>query len=273
MTAAAPRMPVIFFGHGSPMIALETSAVTQTWRKMALAIPRPKAILCVSAHWVTRGTAVTGMEHPETIHDFGGLNADLFKIQYPARGSPALAARVRELLAPVPVSILARDWGLDHGAWSVLMKAYPEADVPVVQLSMDATKPPAWHFAQGARLKPLRDEGVLIMGTGNTVHNLSTMTRSARDEPPYDWAVRFSNSMRDAVLQDDQRRLIDYPLQGRDAALAQPTPDHLWPLLYAMGARQPGDTVEVPVDHIEYKSIGMTSIVLNPQVPAHRSEH
>jgi len=258
------RMPVIFFGHGSPIIALETNTVTQTWHAMAQAIPRPKAILCISAHWLTWGTTVTGMANPQTIHDFGGFNDELFEIKYPAPGSPVLARRVRDLLAPTPVAIDTSEWGLDHGTWSVLMKAYPDADIPVVQLSMDAAKPPGWHYAQGQRLKPLRDEGVLIVGTGNTVHNLSTMSRPERYVAPYDWASRFSDAIRDAVLQDAPERLITFTDQGRDAELAQPTPDHFWPLLYAIGARQPEDEVGVPIDHIEYKSVGMTSFVLRP---------
>ena len=262
-------MPVVFFGHGSPTIARETSAVTRTWREMALALPRPKAILCISAHWLTRGTAVTAMARPRTIHDFGaGLGQDLFTLQYPAPGAPELAARVRDLLAPVPVALDQGQWGLDHGTWSVLLKAYPEADVPVVQLSMDATKPPEWHYAQGRQLQPLREEGVLIVGTGNTVHNLSTMDWPGRYEAPHAWAARFSDHVRDAMLADRPEDLVGYAGQGRDAELAQPSPDHYWPLLYVAGARRPGDRVSVPVDHIEHRSIGMTSFVLSPAAEA-----
>ncbi len=274
MTSAPPSttagpMPVVFFGHGSPTIALETNAVTRTWREMAQAMPRPTAILCVSAHWLTRGTAVTAMANPKTIHDFGaGLGADLFKITYPAPGAPELASRVRELLAPTPVALDTGQWGLDHGTWSVLMKAYPDADVPVVQLSLDATKPPAWHYEQGRRLTALRHEGVLIVGTGNTVHNLGAMAWRGRFEAPYDWATRFSDHIRDAVLEDAPERLIAYADQGQDAALAQPSPDHYWPLLYVAGARLPGDHASVPVDHIEYRSVGMTSFVLSPLADA-----
>ena len=262
-------MPVVFFGHGSPTIALETNAVTRTWREMAQAIPRPKAILCVSAHWLTRGVAVTAMARPRTIHDFGaGLGAELFKIQYPAPGAPELAARVRDLLAPTPVALDTGQWGLDHGAWSVLMKAYPEADPPVVQLRLAAPRPPAGPYAQGQRLRALRDEGVLIVATGNTVHNLGVMDWRGRFEPPYDWAGRFSDHVRDAMLDDAPERLIAYADQGRDAELAQPSPDHYWPLLYVAGARLPGDLVSVPVDHIEYRSVGMTSFLLSPAAEA-----
>ena len=266
MSSAVP-MPVVFFGHGSPTIARETSAVTRTWREMAEAMPRPKAIVCVSAHWLTRGTAVTAMAWPKTIHDFGaGLGSDLFQIRYPAPGAPELAARVRDLLAPTPVALDTEQWGLDHGTWSVLMKAYPDADVPVVQLSMDATQPPAWHYDQGRRLQPLRDEGVLIMGTGNTVHNLRVMDWAGRFEPPYDWAARFSDHIRDAVVEDAPERLIAYADRGQEAA--QPSPDHYWPLLYVAGARRPGDRATVPVDHIEHRSVGMSSFVLSPAAGA-----
>ena len=268
-SAVATTMPVVFFGHGSPTIALETNAVTRTWREMAQAMPPPKAILCVSAHWLTRGTAVTAMAKPKTLHDFGaGLGSELFKIQYPAPGAPELAARVQALLAPTPLALDTGQWGLDHGAWSVLMKAYPAADVPVVQLSLDATKPPAWHYEQGRRLGPLRDEGVLIMGTGNTVHNLRVMDWPGRLKPAYDWATRFSDHVRDAVLGDAPERLIGYADQGQDAELAQPSPDHYWPLLYVAGARRPGDRARAPVDHIEYRSIGMTSFMLEPAAEA-----
>jgi len=255
-------MPIIFFGHGSPAIALETSAVTKAWRAMALSAPRPKAILCISAHWLTRGTAVTAMARPKTIHDFGAFAPELFEVQYPAPGAPDLARRVQALLAPLPVMLDMSEWGLDHGAWSVLIKAFPDADVPVVQLSMDAAKPPEWHYALGQRLAPLRDEGVLIVGSGNTVHNLSAMSRNERYGAAYDWATRFSDHVRDAVVHDTPDKLIAYADQGRDAPLSQPSPDHYWPLLYAAGARLPGDTVKTPVDHIEFKSIGMTSFVI-----------
>ncbi len=179
------RMPVVFFGHGSPMIALETNDTTKTWKAMGEAFGKPKAILCVSAHWLTQGVGVTAMTAPRTIHDFGAsFPQALFDVQYPAPGSPELAARVRELLAPQPVALDQQAWGLDHGTWSVLCKAYPDADVPVVQLSMDASKPPEWHFELAKRLAPLRDEGVLIVGTGNIVHNLPAMNWGERHARP-----------------------------------------------------------------------------------------
>jgi 4,5-DOPA dioxygenase extradiol len=256
------RLPAIFFGHGSPMIALETNDTTRTWAAMAEAIGKPKGIVCISAHWLTRGTAVTAMPRPRTIHDFGAFPQALFDVQYPAPGDPALAARVRDLLNPTPVVLDQKDWGFDHGTWSVLVKAYPKADVPVVQLSIDATQPPAWHFELGRRLAPLRDEGVLIMGTGNIVHNLPAMNWGARDCPPFDWAARFNDHIRQAIIDDAPERVIDYEAMGHDAALSVPTPDHYWPLLYVMGARLPGDRPVFSPDHIEHGSLSMTSVTL-----------
>ncbi len=176
MANAHSRMPAVFFGHGSPMNTLERNKYTDTWRKLGESIPRPKAILCVSAHWCTEGTAVTAMEKPKTIHDFYGFPQALFDVQYPAPGDPRFAGRVRGLLEPVDVQ-LDESWGLDHGTWSVLKHAYPDANIPVVQLSIDGTKPPAFHYETGKRLAPLRDEGVLVAGSGNVVHNLRLMKR------------------------------------------------------------------------------------------------
>jgi len=258
----SPRLPVAFFGHGSPMIALESNDTTRAWAEIAGAIGKPKAILMISAHWLTRGTAVTAMERPKTIHDFGAFPQALFDVQYPALGDPDLAARVREILAPMPVMADMTEWGLDHGAWSVLCKAYPGADVPVVQLSMDATKPPAWHYELGKKLAPLRDEGVLIVGSGNIVHNLGAMNRSVRDGGEYDWAVRFNDTIRSAIANDTPAAVVNYAAQGKDAVLSVPNPDHYWPLLYVLGARAAGDTVTFGPDHIEHGSLSMTSVVL-----------
>lgn len=256
------RMPVVFFGHGSPMIALETNATTRTWAAIADAIGTPRAILCVSAHWFTRGTGVTAMPQPRTIHDFGAFPQALFDVQYPAPGSPELAARVRDLLSPDPVHLDQSQWGLDHGTWSVLVKAFPKADVPVVQLSMDGTKPPAWHFAMGERLRPLRDEGVLIIGTGNIVHNLPRMDWSDKMCPPFPWAKRFNDHIRAAIAEDRGEDVVNYASQGQDAALSVPTPDHYWPLLYIMGARHRGEPVWFGPDHIEHGSLSMLSAVI-----------
>lgn len=257
------RMPVVFFGHGSPMIALETNDTTQTWKAMGEAFGKPKAILCVSAHWLTQGVGVTAMTAPRTIHDFGAsFPQALFDVQYPAPGSPELAVRVKELLAPQPVVLDQQAWGLDHGTWSVLSKVYPDADVPVVQLSMDATKPPEWHFELAKRLAPLRDEGVLIVGTGNIVHNLPAMNWGERYCAPYDWSQRFNEYIKQAVAEDAPERAVNFASLGQDAAKSVPTPDHYWPLLYVLGARLPGDAVTFAPDHIEHGSLSMTSFTL-----------
>jgi 4,5-DOPA dioxygenase extradiol len=267
------RRPAIFFGHGSPTVALETSETTRLWAELAAEIGKPKAILAISAHWLTRGVAVTAMRRPKTIHDFGrSLPAPLFDVQYPAPGDPTLAERVRELLTPMADVHLDRsEWGLDHGTWSVLSKAYPDADVPVVQLSMDATRPPAWHYEVGRRLAPLRDEDVLIVGSGNIVHNLRVMSWEGRQAPPYDWAERFDVAMRAAIEADQPQAVIDYAALGQDAALAVTDPDHFWPLLYVLGARAPGESVRLFNERFEFKSLSMTSVVVGDIEPAARA--
>ncbi|MGF7148064.1 4,5-DOPA dioxygenase extradiol [Sphingomonas zeicaulis] len=255
------RLPVIFFGHGSPMVALEKSAVTRTWNAIAERVGKPKAILCISAHWLTRGTAVTAMPQPRTIHDFGAFPQALFDVQYPAPGDPELAGRVRELLSPMPVTI-DQGWGLDHGTWSVLVHAYPEADVPVVQLGMDVGKSPADHWAVGRLLRPLRDEGVLIIGTGNIVHNLPAMDWGNPNAPAYPWAERFNTTMVDAIAEDRPEVVIDFEAMGEAAKLSVPTPDHFWPLLYVLGARHDGEPAEFQPNFIHHKSLSMTSVLI-----------
>jgi len=269
------RLPVIFFGHGSPMIALETNDTTRSWAATAAHIERdygrPRAILCISAHWITQGTAVTAMAAPQTIHDFGAFPQALFDVQYPAAGDPVLAARVRDLLAPLPVTLDQGQgdaaWGLDHGTWSVLCKAYPQADIPVVQLSMDGTRGPDFHYEIGQRLRPLRDEGILIVGTGNIVHNLPRMDFRNRNAIPYDWATRFNDHIRSAILANRPEGAIAFAAMGRDAAESVPTPDHYWPLLYVLGARDNGDMPMFGPDHIEHGSLSMTSVMLAPAIP------
>jgi 4,5-DOPA dioxygenase extradiol len=266
MSSSSSIMPAIFFGHGSPMIALETNSTTEVWRRIGASMPRPKAILCVSAHWYTRGTAVTAMAAPKTIHDFGAFPRALFEMQYPAPGSLELAKRVQALLAPTSVT-LDETWGLDHGTWSVLVKAFPKADIPVVQLSMDATQPPGRHFEMGQKLSALRAEGVLIMGTGNVVHNLSMMSRST-DAPPYDWAVQFHDYVRSAVADNIPSRLVNYASIGKSAELSVPSPDHYWPLLYIAGARRPDDVAHFDVDHVENSSLSMLTVRFEPEAQA-----
>ncbi|HSS69255.1 MAG TPA: 4,5-DOPA dioxygenase extradiol [Casimicrobiaceae bacterium] len=259
MGSTAKRMPAIFFGHGSPMVALEDNRYTQTWARLGAAAGKPKAILFVSAHWYTRGTAVTAMDKPKTIHDFSGFPQELFDVEYPAPGDPALAARVRELLAPTEVA-LDRSWGLDHGTWSVLKHAFPDSDTPVVQLSIDATRPAAFHFALGTRLSPLRDEGILLAASGNVVHNLRMMEREGG--APRDWAVRFDEYVRDALTTRQYDRLIEYHQAGEDARLAVPTPEHYLPLLYVLGAQREDESAAVAVDGIELGSIAMLSVAV-----------
>jgi 4,5-DOPA dioxygenase extradiol len=261
MGGAARRMPVVFFGHGSPMNAIEPSRYGEAWRAIGLALPRPRAILCVSAHWYTRGTGVTAMAQPPTIHDFYGFPQALFDMQYPAPGDPALARRVRDLLAPVEVR-LAEDWGLDHGTWSVLVHAYPQADVPVVQLALDGTRPASFHYELGRRLGPLRDEGVLIAGSGNVVHNLQMMRRGPKGEP-YAWAERFEHRVRACLAARDHAPLVAYETLDEDARLAVPTPEHYLPLLYCIASQQDGETAEVAIDGIELGSISMLSVVIH----------
>lgn len=256
------RMPVVFFGHGSPMVAIEANEISRAWAEVARSIPRPRAILSISAHWETRATAVTAMARPQTIHDFGpSFPRALFEKQYPAPGSPELAVRVAELLAPTPVVQDASEWGLDHGTWSVLAHAYPQADIPVVQLGMDVSLTPAERVDIGRRLAPLRDEGVLILGTGNIVHNLRAMNWGAAQCPPFDWASRFNDEMRRAIVDAEPERAVNFAGLGQDAQLAAPTPEHFWPFLYVLGARGPTDQARLFNDRIEHGSLGMMSFI------------
>jgi len=252
-------MPAIFFGHGNPLNAIQQNQFTAGWANIGKSIPRPKAILCISAHWYLPGTAVTAMPSPRTIHDFGGFPRELYEVQYPAPGSTALASRVRELLAPVNVE-LDQSWGLDHGTWSVLCHVFPEADVPVVQLSIDETREPEFHYALGKALSPLRDEGVLVCGSGNLVHNLHTYAWGRHEVEPFDWAVRFETLARDLLLKDNEQPLVTYEALGRDALLSAPTPDHYLPLVYILGLRRPGETVTFPVEGFDGGSISMLTV-------------
>lgn len=254
------RMPALFFGHGSPMNAIAHNRYSKVWRRIGESVPRPAAILAISAHWYIRDTAVTAMEAPRTIHDFGGFPKELYSVQYPAPGNPLFAQRVRDLLAPLEVT-LDRSWGLDHGAWSVLVHAFPAADVPTVQLSMDATQPPAFHYELAKRLAPLRDEGVLILGSGNIVHNLGLIQWTA-DAPPYDWAVRFDEAVRQRLEARDHSAMIEYPAFGPDARLSVPTPEHFLPLLYVIAQQREDEAVSFPIGGIEYGSIGMRAVAV-----------
>ena len=257
--ATAATMPVVFFGHGSPMNALATNAWTQAWAAFAKRVPRPKAVLAISAHWYTDGIAVTAMERPRTIHDFGGFPRELFSVQYPASGDGALAARVCDLLKPALV-VMDDSWGLDHGTWSVLRHVYPDADVPVVQLSMDATKPAAFHHDLAARLAPLRDEGVLILGSGNLVHNLHTYAWGRHAQEPFDWALRFEAWARERMAAADDAALIAYETAGEAARLSVPTPEHYLPLLYISALRRPGERPVTITEGMDGGSVSMLSV-------------
>jgi 4,5-DOPA dioxygenase extradiol len=254
-------MPAIFFGHGNPMNALELNRYSSAWAALGKAIPRPRAILSISAHWYVPGTWVTAMETPRTIHDFGGFPAELFRVTYPAPGDPALARRIQSLLAPLDVGLDGR-WGLDHGTWSVLCHAFPGADVPVVQLSLDETQPAAFHYGIGKRLAPLRDEGVLVIGSGNLVHNLHTYAWGRHPVEPFDWAVRFEDRARGLLSADNMEPLIAYESLGRDALLSVPTPEHYLPLLTIAGLRGEGDAVGFPIEGVDGGSISMLTVTV-----------
>lgn len=252
-------MPTIFFGHGNPLNALLRNAYTDGWATVGSSLPRPKAVLCISAHWYLPGTAVTAMRSPRTIDDFGGFSRELYEVQYPAPGNPELAARVKNLLAPVSVA-MDESWGLDHGTWSVLCHVFPHAEVTVVQLSIDETKPPEFHYELGRRLAPLRDEGVLIVGSGNIVHNLHTYAWDRHEVEPFDWAVRFENLARELLLKSEHAPLVNYEALGRDAILSAPTPDHYLPLLYVIASHREGEPVSFPVEGFDGGSISMLTV-------------
>lgn len=242
-------MPALFLGHGSPMNAITDNEYAARWAEIAAGMPRPRAILCVSAHWFTRGTGVTAMEKPPTIHDFYGFPPELHAMEYPCPGEPALAARVAELLRPTDV-MLTEEWGLDHGAWSLLARMYPDADIPVVQLSMDGTLPPSHHYEVGRRLSSLRDEGVLILASGNVIHAGRGATGQIGEDGLYTWAAAFYTRLIDCLRSGDHASILDYESWegGKQAA---PTPEHFLPLLYILGVVQPDEPVSFPIEGLE----------------------
>ncbi len=260
MPEPARRLPVIFIGHGSPMNTLADNRYTQAWRKLGAALARPTAVLVISAHWYIGETAVTAMPRPKTIHDFYGFPPPLFAFQYPAAGDPQLATRIGQLLAPTTVRH-DENWGLDHGAWSVLAHLLPSADIPVVELSMDGRQAAAFHYELGRKLGSLRDEGVLILASGNIVHNLGIMERRD-DAAAFGWATEFNAAIRERLLQNDHAALMNPMSLGDAARLAIPTPEHYLPLLYAIGAQLDDDVVDVLVDGIDLASISMLSVVI-----------
>lgn len=250
-------MPAIFVGHGNPLNAITDGEDQRAWRDLAARLPRPRAILAISAHWPTRGVRVTSSPRPETIHDFQGFPRALFEVTYPAPGDPALARRVVDLVATVPVQF-DDERGLDHGVWSVLSVLLPAADVPVVQLSLDVTKPGSFHYGVGKQLATLRDEGVLILASGNIVHNLDVYQPGA---PPADWAVRFDAAVHQRLREREHATLIAYELLGDDVTLSVPTPEHYLPLLYVIATQRPREDVGFFNERIE-SGIAMTSVAI-----------
>lgn len=255
------KMPVLFLGHGSPMNAIEENQFVQGFRNISKEIPIPNAILCVSAHWFTNGTFVTAMEMPRTIHDFGGFPPELFAVQYPAKGSPELAKETSELLLP---EIVHEDhnWGLDHGAWSVIRHLYPEADIPVIQLSIDYTKPAQYHFDLAKKLQKLREKGILIIGSGNIVHNLRMVDFRNINTVGYgfDWAIEAREKTNNWLLDGNFQNLIDYQKQGSALQMAIPTPDHYLPLIYTLGLKEKSEELSLFNNELIAGSLSMTSV-------------
>ncbi len=258
-TDPADRMPALFVGHGNPLNALARNAYTEAWARLAGSIPRPRAILSVSAHWYVPGTRVTSNPRPPTIHDFGGFPRALYQVRYPADGAPELARHVQALLAPAPV-VLDDGWGLDHGTWSVLVHMFPDASVPVVQLGIDETVPAEEHYQLARRLRPLRDEGVLVLGSGNAVHNLHAYAWGRQAVEPYDWAVRFEVSLRGLIDARDFDAVAAYERLGADASLSAPTPDHFLPLLYVLAQHEGAEPISYPVDGFDGGSVSMLGV-------------
>lgn len=257
-----PRpMPALFLGHGNPMNTLGENSYTRAWSALGANLPRPKAILAISAHWYIWGTQVTAMATPRTIHDFGGFPAELFKVNYPAPGHPALAAQIGALLRPTAVN-LDHGWGLDHGTWTVLRHLFPLADIPVVQLSIDATKIPQFHYELGQQLAPLRDQEILIVASGNLVHNLGLYNWHQTDLPPLAPAIRFESQVREHLLAKNHEALINYHSFGPEAQFAVPCPDHYLPLLYLLGLQREGEGVNFPVAGYDGGTISMLAVGL-----------
>jgi 4,5-DOPA dioxygenase extradiol len=254
-------MPVLFIGHGSPMNGIEDNEFSRRWAKMATEIPTPKAVLVVSAHWFSKGTHITAMDFPETIHDFGGFPQALFDVQYPAPGSPALAKETKSLIHSADVG-LSHDWGLDHGTWTIIRHMYPKADIPVLQLSIDYTKGPQYHYDLAKELHSLRKKGVLIIGSGNMVHNLRMVAWDKLDAPAYgyDWALQMNHTFKELIGNKTHDKLINYSLLGKEAQLSIPTPEHYLPLLYTLGLQNSKEDVSFFNDKAVGGSLTMTSV-------------
>lgn len=259
--AATEKMPALFLGHGSPMNAIEENQFVEGFRKIGRTIPIPNAILCISAHWETKGTYVTAMPNPPTIHDFGGFPQALFDVQYPAPGSPELAKETKEIVKTTPIG-LDESWGLDHGAWSVIKHLYPDASIPVVQLSLDYYKGPQYHYELAKELNILRKKGILIIGSGNMVHNLHMVAWNRLNEPEFgfDWALETDAKMKEFILDGNHKALIDFRSQGKGFELAIPTPEHYLPLLYTLAIQDKNEKIEIFNDKAVGGSLTMTSV-------------
>ena len=255
------RMPVLFVGHGSPMYAIEENEFVNAWRKLGTTLPRPRAILCISAHWETNGTFVTAMDKPQTIHDFGGFPKELFAVQYPAPGSPELAIETKQSVTSVTIG-LDEKWGLDHGAWSVIRNIYPKADIPVIEMSLNYNNSPQAHYDLAKELSSLRDKGVLIIGSGNIVHNLRLVDWDKMNEPEYgfDWAMHANDKIKQHILNNNHKDLINYSLLGREVQMAVPTPEHYLPLLYTLALKGANEPVTFFNDKAVMGSLSMTSV-------------
>jgi 4,5-DOPA dioxygenase extradiol len=256
------QMPVLFIGHGSPMNALEDNEFSLYWEKLAKEIPVPQAVLVISAHWLTRGTFVTAMNQPRTIHDFGGFPQELFNVQYPAPGKPQLANEIKDLVHSVEIG-LDHDWGLDHGTWSVVKRMYPDANIPVLQLSIDYYKNAQFHYDLARELSQLRKKGVLIIGSGNMVHNLRMVTWQKPQDFAYDWATEMNETFKKHIAGGHHQALIDWEKLGEAAKLAIPTPDHYYPLIYTLGLQDKSEAVEFFNDKALMGSLTMTSVKIH----------
>lgn len=257
-----PTMPAIFVGHGSPMNAIEKNAMTETWKKIGENLPKPTAILCISAHWLSRGTFTTAMENPKTIHDFYGFPKALEQVEYPAAGSPELAIGVADLLAPLHVGQDNEEWGLDHGSWSVLRHIYPNADIPVIEMSIDYTQSMQWHYELGTQLQALRQKGVLLIGSGNIVHNLR-MVDWHEPNGGYDWAKIGDEKLRNLISNGNIDTLANYQFLGKEVNLCIPTPDHYIPMLYTLGLKTEKDDIQYFNQQLVMGSLSMTSFILS----------
>ena len=257
------QMPVLFIGHGSPMNGIEDNEFSRNWSALGKEIPTPKAVLVISAHWLTRGTHITAMREPKTIHDFGGFPKELFQVQYPAKGDPELAVETRQLVKSTTIG-LDHEWGLDHGAWTIIRHMYPKANIPVLQLSIDYGKDLTYHYQLAKELLDLRKRGVLIVGSGNMVHNLRMVAWDKLYEPNYgfDWAHAMNTRFKELILEDNHKALINYSSLGKEALLAIPTPDHYIPLIYILGLKQANEKVRFFNDQAVGGSLTMTSVII-----------